>query len=202
MSKTRQQRYSEEVRGRIVEIAQKIILEEGIVALSVRRVAKEMDYSAPIIYHYFRDKTQLLSCAVQEGYQRILESVKQPDPGLPPDEVLRLSFRYFIESAMLVPHAYKSFILNYTSGLLAEEHVLTGSGESASLTLAKIIDLLEAGVKAGIFAPCDVSLTAKVCWITMFGLFHRLIVEPDVPVDEREALINRHLDVMIRGISK
>ncbi|MDR1664749.1 MAG: TetR/AcrR family transcriptional regulator [Clostridiales bacterium] len=201
MSKKRQQQHAEELRSRILAIAQQIILEEGLDAVSIRRLATELDYSVPVIYYHFRDKSELLSCAIREGYRNILNSVKQPEPGLPPDEDLRVSFKYFIESAMLVPRAYKSFILNVSSELLAESSVIGDGGEEQSPTLAKIISTLEAGIKVGLFAPCDVKLTAKACWSAMFGLFFRLIVEPDIPVAERDMLIQRHLDIMLKGIS-
>ncbi len=201
MPKTRQQRHSEEIRNRILDITQQIILEEGIDAVSIRRISTEMDYTPPIIYHYFRDKNQLLACAIREGYQKILASVKPSDSDLPLDEELRVSFKNFVDSAMLVPQAYKSFILNFSSELLAETSVLGKSDCKKSPTLSKIISTLEAGIETGLFSPCDVQLTAKACWSAMFGLFFRLVVEPNISPEEREALIERHLDILLRGIA-
>ncbi|MDR1690028.1 MAG: TetR/AcrR family transcriptional regulator [Clostridiales bacterium] len=201
MSNARQRRHSEELRGRILENAQEIILEEGIEALSVRSVAGKMGYTAPIIYHYFRDKNELLSCAIREGYRKILACAAPVEAGLTPDQELRVSFKNFIDAALQVPHAYKSFILNFHSELLAENFVLSRSESDESQTLAKVISTLTAGVEAGVFAPCDVQLTAKIFWSSMFGLFVRLIVEPHVSQDEREALIERQFEVLIKGIS-
>ncbi len=200
MSRSRQERHSEELRGHILEVAEKIILDEGADALSIRRVAKELEYSVPVIYYYYRDKNQLLAAAIQEGYRKILASVKQPAPGLPPDEELRLSFQYFIESAMLVPHVYQSFLLSATAELLMDNAILGTDAEDRSPTLAKIISTLEAGIDMKIFAPCDVLLTAKVCWSAMFGLFSRMIVEPEISPEERQALIQRCFAVLLNGI--
>lgn len=202
MATVRQQQRSEEVRNRILEIAQKILLEEGVHAVSVRRVAKEMDYTAPIVYHYFRDKKELLSCAIREGYRKILTSVKWTASGLAPDEELRESFKYFVEGAMRIPNAYKSFILNFSSDeFLAESAVLVDNKDEPSPTLAHTISTIEAGVKSGLFAPCDVKLTAKVYWSAMFGLFFRLVVESDISPEECEQLIQRQSDILLKGIS-
>jgi len=57
MSRKRQQQHSEEVRNRILDIARRIVTDEGVEALSVRRITKEMDYSAGIVYHYFESKS-------------------------------------------------------------------------------------------------------------------------------------------------
>ncbi|MDR1753334.1 MAG: TetR/AcrR family transcriptional regulator [Eubacterium sp.] len=201
MSRVRQQRHSEELRSRILETAQKIILEDGINALSVRRVASEIDYAAPVIYQYYRNKNHLISCAIQEGYRKILESVEPIPPNLSPDEELRISFKHFMDSAMQVPKAYKAFVLQISSELLAETSVLGKDGSKKSPTLASIISSLESGIDAGLFLPCNVQLTARVYWCAMFGLFFRLILETDISAEEREALIQRHLDVLLRGIS-
>jgi AcrR family transcriptional regulator len=196
----RQQRHSEELRKQILEITQKIIINEGVDAVSIRRVANELDYTAPIIYHYFRDKTQLLSCAIQEGYMRMIEALPQPDPALPPDERLRLSFKYSVDAAVKVPHAYRSFILNFSADLLAESSVVGPEGQNQSATLAVLKDALDDGVRLGLFASCDTLLTAKVWWSATFGLFSRIIVEPELPDNEREALIQRELDILLKGI--
>jgi AcrR family transcriptional regulator len=201
VSRARQKRHSDELRNRILETAQRIILEEGVDALSVRRVAKEIDYTAPVIYQFFRDKSQLLSCAVKEGYRKILESAAPTPAGLTPDEELRMSFKNFIDRAMLIPSAYRAFILQTSSELLAETSVLGKDGDEKSSTLASVISNLETGIEMGIFKPCDVQLTAKVCWSAMFGLFFRLLVEPEISAEEREKLLQRHFDVIMGGIS-
>ncbi len=201
MSKNRQRRQAEDLRNKILEISQRIVLDEGLEALSIRRVAKEMDYTAPIIYHYFRDKNELLSCCVREGYKKILESVELPEPGLPPDEEMRISFRNFIDSAMLIPNAYRSFILQTSSDLLVESTILGKGALRESPTLAKLVSQLEDGIELGIFAPCNVRLTSRVLWTANFGLFFRLIVEPELSQDEREALVNRHLDITMKGLA-
>jgi AcrR family transcriptional regulator len=201
MSNARQQRHSEELRKRILENAQEIILQEGIEALSVRNVAGKMGYTAPIIYHYFRDKNELLSCAIREGYQKILTSVEPLPDGLMPDEDLRVSFKNFIKAAMRLPRAYTSFILNFHSEMLAENCVLSKCEVDESPTLAKVISTLTAGVEAGLFAPCDIQLTAKIFWSSMFGLFARLIVEPQLSPEECNALIERQFDILLKGIA-
>ena len=197
----RQQRHSEELRKQILEITQEIILSEGIDAVSIRRVANELDYTAPIIYHYFRDKSQLLSCAIREGYTRMIEAMPQPDPELPPDERLCLAFKYSVDTAVKIPHAYRSFILNSSAELLAEATVVGPDGHKESPTLAVLIAALEDGVRLGIFAPCDTRQTAKVWWCATFGLFSRIIVEPDFPDEDREKLVQRTLEVLLSGIS-
>ncbi len=138
MPSKRQQQHSEELKNRILETAQQIIIDEGLEAVSIRRVTEDLGYSGPIIYHYFRDKNQLLSDAIREGYRKILSEIELPEPDLyPPDEELRISFKNFMESALKVPNAYRPFILNYTTDLLVEVSILKDDDESVKKTAKK-----------------------------------------------------------------
>jgi len=60
MSWQRQQEQNEEMRAKILEIARRILKEEGAEAVSVRRITKEIDYSSGIVYHYFSGKEEIL----------------------------------------------------------------------------------------------------------------------------------------------
>src|SRR5215210_4761888 len=67
-SKDRIQRLKEETRINILEAAFKIVKEEGWQALSMRKIADEIEYSAPIIYEYYANKEAILAERDPKGY--------------------------------------------------------------------------------------------------------------------------------------
>lgn len=67
-SKDRILRLKEETRSNILEAALKIGKEEGWQALSMRKIADKIDYTAPIIYEYFSNKDDLLSELTRKGF--------------------------------------------------------------------------------------------------------------------------------------
>ena len=67
-SKERIQRLKEETRTSILEAAYKIVKEEGWQALSMRKIADEIEYTAPIIYEYFSNKEAILKELTRKGY--------------------------------------------------------------------------------------------------------------------------------------
>lgn len=67
-SKERIQRLKEETRMKILEAAYKIVKEEGWQALSMRKIADEIEYTAPIIYEYFSNKEAILAELTKKGY--------------------------------------------------------------------------------------------------------------------------------------
>jgi AcrR family transcriptional regulator len=67
-SKERIQRLKEDTKMKILEAAYKIVKEEGWQALSMRKIADEIEYTAPIIYEYFSNKEAILAELNKKGY--------------------------------------------------------------------------------------------------------------------------------------
>lgn len=67
-SKERIQRLKEETGTKILEAAYKIVKEEGWQALSMRKIADEIEYTAPIIYEYFSNKEAILAELNKKGF--------------------------------------------------------------------------------------------------------------------------------------
>ncbi len=70
-SKERIQRLKENTRSNILSAALKIVKKAGWNALSMRRIAEEIDYTAPFIYEYFASKQSLVSELTNAGYRRL-----------------------------------------------------------------------------------------------------------------------------------
>ena len=67
-SKDRILRLKDETKMSILEAAYKIVKEEGWQALSMRKIADEIEYTAPIIYEYFANKEAILAEFNKRGY--------------------------------------------------------------------------------------------------------------------------------------
>lgn len=67
-SKDRILRLKEETRCNILDAAIEIGKSEGWQALSMRKIADKIEYTAPIIYEYFSNKDALLSEVTRKGY--------------------------------------------------------------------------------------------------------------------------------------
>jgi AcrR family transcriptional regulator len=67
-SKDRILRLKEETRINILEAALQIVKEEGWQALSMRKIADVIEYTAPIIYEYFANKEAILLELTRQGF--------------------------------------------------------------------------------------------------------------------------------------
>ena len=67
-SKDRILRLKEETRINILDAALQIVKEDGWQALSMRKIADVIEYTAPIIYEYFANKEAILLELTRKGY--------------------------------------------------------------------------------------------------------------------------------------
>lgn len=76
-SKDRIQRLKEETRVNILDAAYKIVKQEGWQALSMRKIADEIEYTAPIIYEYFSSKEAILAELNKKGYLYLANEMEE-----------------------------------------------------------------------------------------------------------------------------
>lgn len=76
-SKDRIARIKEETRVNILEASLKIVKEEGWQALSMRKIADVIEYTAPIIYEYFSNKEAILLELTRQGYLKLSKQLQE-----------------------------------------------------------------------------------------------------------------------------
>jgi len=76
-SKERILRLKEETRTKILDAALDIVQNEGWQALSMRKIADQIEYTAPIIYEYFSNKEGILLELTRRGYLILAKDIKE-----------------------------------------------------------------------------------------------------------------------------
>lgn len=66
-----------EMRTAIMRAALDVANRSGWHAVTVRQVADEIGYAAPIIYQYFSSKKAMLRAIAEEGYQQLNDNIRQ-----------------------------------------------------------------------------------------------------------------------------
>lgn len=74
-SKERIQRQKEDNRSNILIAALQIVKQEGWQALSMRKIADIIEYTAPIIYEYFENKEAILNELSIQGFRLLAKKV-------------------------------------------------------------------------------------------------------------------------------
>lgn len=201
MGKERQLRKQEEIRQVILDTARGIVAREGIQGLSIRKITNAIDYSPAIIYHYFKDKNEILATLVNEGYEQILASIRSVESNeLEPEKELKEIFVQYIKAALASPDVYKSIMLNSDPLVLQRTALLERGIADRSPTLQTLCKNIERGIGRGRYAPCDPEMTAQIIWTASFGLTIKLMMEKEIPEEQINRLIEHHFYVLFNGI--
>src|SRR4030088_1324402 len=76
-SKERIHRLKEQTRVNILDAAHEIVKDEGWSALSMRKIADKIEYTAPIIYEYFGNKEAILQELTRMGFVKLAGQMQE-----------------------------------------------------------------------------------------------------------------------------
>lgn len=75
--KERREREKHITRRAILTAALEIARQEGWSALTIRKVGEHIEYSAPMVYEYFKSKEDILLEILQEGFRQLTATMQQ-----------------------------------------------------------------------------------------------------------------------------
>lgn len=166
-SKDRIQRLKEETRVNILEASLKIVKQEGWPALSMRKIADEIEYTAPMIYEYFANKEAILQELTRQGYLLLAKKMKEAaDKYTEPAEKLENMWLAYWHFAFDEKELYQvMFGVDVNCCELAER---MPESEKPALMVSEVIEEL--------IAPRE-ALEEEVCTIyyTFWSVIHGLI---------------------------
>lgn len=199
--KERREKEKDDMRNSILKAAYEIVKEEGEKNLSIRKIAKKIDYSPAIVYHYFNDKEDIINQIILFGYQKILKAVSfEKHPAGDAEEVFKQGLQKYAETAFSMADEYKNIMVNDSEKIVKKTSMLYKGVSSDK----KAIKMLCGGIKEisgrNKMDEESAELTAQVIWASMFGLIIRLIVEKDIEESQKKKLIDREIDLIIKGI--
>lgn len=139
-------------REAILDAARQIISRKGADALSMRAIAKAIDYSPAGLYEYFGSKEEIIGAVCWQGHERLTQYMQRADPALPTSEYLVEVGLAYIDFAVRNPDFFLLMFANpatsVSSGLDGDDAVaeLTVEGSSFGLLLAAIQRGIDEGV--------------------------------------------------------
>jgi AcrR family transcriptional regulator len=194
----RKEQARQDLRKRILLTAEALFVEEGYENVSMRKIARQIEYSPTTIYHYFKNKGELFVCLLEGYYGQLLARLEEIYArGDDPIVTLKKGMRAYTEFGLANPSYYKLAFMSPPE-FKAESYLVEGSkGTELFLTLRNSAKLC---IRQGLFGPMDVDLAAQVLWTMNHGVTSLLITNPNFPWADRDALIDRVIDCSILGL--
>ena len=202
----RRQRAQARMRSKILNAARTLFVGYGYEAVTMREIARKIEYSPTAIYAHFEDKEALMRELCTADFQTLTRAVgpiaRVPDP------VTRLRHigRAYAEFGLRNPNHYRLMFMTPHPVLEPDPaNIEKGNPEQDGYALLK--STVAAGVKAKRYRArvTDVALIAQTVWAGIHGAVSLEIAKSQDPwVDWRPAKkrIAFMLDVIIKGLIK
>jgi len=180
------------VRAAILASAPELLAEQGVGALSMRRLADRCGYTVPTLYHHFGDKLGLVEAVLDEVFGGLVEALRDlPDPpGPEPGARLRALVRCFVAFGLRVPVHYQLLMTP-----VADAIPMPSSVEQAR---ALLDDALAGAAHEGWLRDVDPARAAQVIYVTTHGLVSLPSQRPDI--DWADDLVEATIDGLLHGL--
>jgi AcrR family transcriptional regulator len=199
--RTAREKRHERTRDEILNAALGLILENGIDNLSMRELARRVDYSPAGLYEYFGGKDEIIMAVCLEGDSRLAAFLKAVPLDLPLREYLIELGLAYVRFARQNPEHFTVLFTNRIPGLtvLPDDHDVTHPEDSFSILLHAIKTGIADGLIVSVEGYSAVELSYSL-WAMVHGMATlQVSYLRDLVLDFESA--DRHtLEIFITGL--
>jgi len=193
MSRSKNIEKTKKIRADIIHAAQTIAEQEGWEAVTMRRLSKKIDYTLPVLYHYFHSKDDIVSHVADLGFQELLQAMNAIQAGADMPTTIKKYFTGYIQFATTHPALYEAMYGQYGISSVSEDNPDEG---------VKLFDVIHTilinAQKAGAHI-LDTKTETKVLWSMLHGVvdlnFLKRIEQDGSTV---ENVVDRYVDMIVR----
>jgi AcrR family transcriptional regulator len=182
-------------REQILEQALALISEQGIHAVSTRKIATAVGISQPSLYAFFPTRQALVAEVSRRAFSAL--SARMSDELSAPTTagLLRRLARAYIDFGLTHPDAYRvAFMIEGVRRAAGSEH---DAALGAGLTAFRILRNATARSQGSDATADEIDIIAQSTWASLHGLVSLLIARPNFHWADRERLIETHLRRLI-----
>jgi AcrR family transcriptional regulator len=176
----RRKRETEDLRERVLDVAEEIIVTEGARHVTMRRIASSIDYAPTVLYRLFANKNDLMDHLIVRGYDgvrsRYEEVMSRTD--LEPLQKLAAVLGAYYGYALGHPNHYQMW---FASGRISlkKRQLKMQHGRLKFTVFQTWLDCIEACRAAGLFPGRDQYQVFQLLWSRMHGVISLRLQHPD-----------------------
>ncbi|WP_347989854.1 TetR/AcrR family transcriptional regulator [Methylomonas sp. AM2-LC] len=194
----------EHLRKQILDAARSLFVERGIEAVSMREIAKKINYSATTLYNHFADKDALLQAVCDNDFLALtgdMQKITQIPDLIERLKAFLLGYAHF---ALQYPNHYRLMFMTPRPNCDPDTSAIE-KGNAEQDGYALIQQLVQAVFAADLFRAdiSDCELLVQTLWAGMHGVCSiEITLGKDQWVEWTtiEERLNLMLNVMLRGL--
>jgi AcrR family transcriptional regulator len=201
----RKERQRAELREQILAAARKIVLDEGFDALTMRKIADEIEYSAATIYLYFENREAIGRALCAEAFEHLVSYLAAALSQIAdPLERLKGIGRCYARFGLENPKEYKLLFMTDAAfmatlfGELAADKDPDDPGERA---FQFVVDTVQACMDAGVIRVGDPVIIAELAWTMVHGIVSLTLTCHTALESSVEELVDLSCETLARGLA-
>jgi len=162
---TRRERQRQENREGILKAALTIAEREGWPAVTIRRIADEIEYTSPIIYQHFSNKEAALQVLMEQGYKALERTMSESRQTEDPTQRLLDMGQAYLRFARNNPRIYE--LMNGLGGVSFDPQVRVAAAEGV-VTLT--MEAIQTWADARNASLTDILAASETAWGVLHGM--------------------------------
>ena len=199
----RRTREKRELKQQILDAARELFVREGYESVSMRKIADKIEYSPATIYTYFQDKDEILDCLCEETFLKLHQDKMAAVHQMKCDalELLKKGMETYIRFGLDHPDHYTVTLILKAPPYEKPEGRETRKAKTGQRCFDDMRSIVRRAMEEGKIKNGDLEETSQALWAGIHGLTALLITQPGFPFVERERLIQRTIEILVRGVS-
>ncbi|MBI5100448.1 MAG: TetR/AcrR family transcriptional regulator [Nitrospirae bacterium] len=195
-------RHKEDFRLEILNSARELFIDDGYEKFSMRKLAEKIDYSPTTIYHYFKNKDDLLFAICEDFFDQFFAQLTRfRSVSRDPVETLRLALLYLIEFGLKSPDQYVVILLSKHSAYGTRDEFVQKESMARNTYFA-FKDMVGDCIKAGRLKEIDEDVISCSFAAVSHGLVMMNLCRPTFVRDNINQIAHALVDAVLRGYRK
>ena len=198
----RRERERRELRDQILSVARDIVLREGFDALTMRKIAKAIEYAPGTIYLYFKSREEIALQLVRDGFAELVRYMTPASKVADPVKRLAAIGTAYVKFGDANPETYRLIFMEAKPFYEAALNHGSADGDmpdggAFGMLLATVEEL----IRKKVFRKIDPVRAAEMCWASVHGIVSLRIACGKVPHDDDlESMTKALTDMIARGL--
>jgi len=199
----RKAREKQELKQLILDAARELFVREGYENVSMRKIADKIEYSPAMIYTYFTDKDEILDSLCEETFFKLHQEKMAAVHQMKGDalELLKKGMETYIRFGLDHPDHYTVTFILKAAPYEKPGRQDTRKAKTGQQCFDDMRNIVRRCMEEGKIKSEDLEETSQALWAGIHGLTALLITQPGFPFVERERLIRRTIEILVRGVS-
>ncbi len=188
-------------RQEILDAARDILAREGYEGLSMRKVARRIDYSPTAIYLHFKDRDDLVFCVCEQLMGGLAKELQQvADRHADPLVALKKALRRYVEFGLKHPQHYQATFGIPHGHDPGKDARYQEPGTMAMQVFGFLPRLVAECVKQKKLAKVDVRNASCALWAGVHGITSLLIVMPNFDWGDPDRVVDQLVTMLVDGL--